>query len=369
MSRLGQFWVKFVVLALMLLGLPLTGVWLAGYPVDRYLQFPPKTLYIQHARFSWIAFSVYAVSIVSVLLAFSIIGIRFYQRGRRRDLSRFAFPWWGWAGLAAGCLAWILAWTRFPWFADIQPHTFTPLWLCYILVINAMCFRRTGRCLITDRPGFLLLLFPTSAAFWWFFEYLNRFVQNWYYLGSQYSAWSYFWLATLPFSTVLPAVLSTRELFQSARWLRCAFGRLEPIRVPRAHWLAGAGLLVSAFGLAGVGLWPDYLFPLVWVSPLLIIVCLQTLMNERHVFSDMTAGDWHMAVASCLAALQCGFFWELWNAYSLAKWRYSIPFVGRFRLFEMPILGYAGYLPFGLGCTVIGDLLTQAVGSSQKRMR
>jgi hypothetical protein len=83
----------------------------------------------------------------------------------------------------------------------------------------------------------------------------------------------------------------------------------------------------------------------------------------------MADGDWHAAVASGLAALQCGFFWEMWNVYSLAKWRYSIPFVGRFQLFEMPILGYAGYLPFGLECTVIGDLLMQAVGSRPKRSR
>ena len=367
MSRLGRFWVKFVVLALMLLGLPLTGVWLAGYPVGRYLQFPPKTLYIQHAQFSWIAFAIYAVSILSVVLAFTVIAMRFYQRGPRQEFQRFPFPWWGWAGLATGCLAWIVAWTRFSWVADLQPHTFTPLWLCYILVINALCFRRTGRCLITDRPGFLLLLFPSSAVFWWFFEYLNRFVQNWYYLGSEYSAWTYFWLATLPFATVLPAVLSTRELIQSARWPRRAFGRLEPIQVAHADRLAGAVLVISAFGLAGIGLWPDYLFPLLWVSPVLIIVCLQTLMKERHVFSDMAGGDWHVAVAGVLAALQCGFFWEMWNFYSLAKWRYSIPFVDRFQLFEMPILGYAGYLPFGLECTVIGDLLMQAVGSNPKR--
>jgi hypothetical protein len=47
----------------------------------------------------------------------------------------------------------------------------------------------------------------------------------------------------------------------------------------------------------------------------------------------------------------------MWNAYSLAKWEYNIPFVHGFEVFEMPVLGYAGYLPFGLFCAVIGQII------------
>jgi hypothetical protein len=54
----------------------------------------------------------------------------------------------------------------------------------------------------------------------------------------------------------------------------------------------------------------------------------------------------------------------MWNFFSLAKWQYSIPYVHRFLVFEMPILGFAGYLPFGLECTVAGDVLDQAVTSN-----
>jgi len=39
------------------------------------------------------------------------------------------------------------------------------------------------------------------------------------------------------------------------------------------------------------------------------------------------------------------------------QWEYSISFVHKFQIFEMSLLGYAGYLPFGLECTVIGDLM------------
>ena len=57
-----------------------------------------------------------------------------------------------------------------------------------------------------------------------------------------------------------------------------------------------------------------------------------------------------------IAALICGVLWELWNYRSLARWEYTIPFVQRFEVFEMPLLGYAGYLPFGLVCVVFVGL-------------
>ena len=48
------------------------------------------------------------------------------------------------------------------------------------------------------------------------------------------------------------------------------------------------------------------------------------------------------------AALLCGFFWEMWNYLAFPKWYYTIPFGQYAHIFEMPLLGYAGYLPFGL---------------------
>ena len=360
-----RFFLKLVIIGGMLLGLPLVGVFLAGYPVNRYLEFPPKTQYIVHTPFSWPAFAIFIFIILAFILPVVFHGIRGYKNGQSTAVHSvtWPFPLWGWVGLAIGIVAWILAWTRFSWFVSYQPHTFTPLWLSYIVVVNALSVHRTGNSLMTDRPGFFLLLFPTSAVFWWFFEYLNRFVQNWYYTGTEFSPWAYFWYATLPFSTVLPAVLSTKQWLHSANWINLAYGDIQPIRWPSPTKIAGCILLLSAAGLAGIGIWPNYLFPLLWISPLLIIVCLQTLMKERQVFSSMATGDWSSAVAASLAALVCGCFWEMWNYYSMAKWMYSVPLVNRFFIFEMPLLGYGGYLPFGLECLAIGNMLERLYNS------
>jgi hypothetical protein len=224
-------------------------------------------------------------------------------------------------------------------------------------VINAVTLRRSGRCMIRQRPLYFVALFPLSALFWWFFEYLNRFVQNWYYIGPDFAAWEYVLYATLPFATVLPAVMGTQEWLRSYRWPRRLFGSFLPLTLENTRLWGAVIYLLAAAALFGIGIWPSILFPLLWIAPLFVLVSIQMVAGEAQIFSRIPRGDWHVIVCSALAALCCGFFWEMWNMYSLAKWEYSIPFVHRFQIFEMPLLGYAGYLPFGLECAAIAGLV------------
>ncbi len=361
MPGIKRFFIKFFILAVLLLGLPLLGVWLAGYPVSDYLEFPPETRYVRHPAFSRFAFIAYTLVIVTCLTAAIISALRSRPEVESEIRPARLFPWWGWLGLIIGILFWIMAWTRFKWFAPLQPHTFTPLWVAFIMVINGLCYRHRGHCMMLDRPAFFLLLFPISAVFWWFFEYLNRFVQNWYYIGPRFDAWEYFWYATLPFSTVLPAVLSLRDWLASARWLRQRFSHLKPLRIRSPKIPAAMILMLSASGLAAIGIWPNFLFPLLWIAPLLIILSLQALMDAQTILSGPLAGNWTAVAAAAAAAVICGVFWEMWNFFSLAKWQYSIPFVHRYQIFEMPLLGYAGYLPFGLQCAAVGSLVEEMI--------
>ncbi len=348
---------RLLVLLLMLVGLPLGGLLAAGQPIGPYLEFPPRTRYVTHAPFSWPVFWGLLALVCGAVAPFAVRGLR-RGRDRRRDSTPALrpFPWWGWLGATLSGGTWILAWNRFPWLGPLQAHTFTPLWLGYILVMNGLTVRRTGRSPLTHHTGAYLSLFPVSACFWWFFEYLNRFVQNWFYVGESFDAWSYFWYATLPFSTVLPAVLATRAWLEGFSWPKDRFRGFLPLRIPRGRVPAWVVLLGAGAGLAGIGVWPNVLFPLLWVSPLLILVSGKALLSEAHVFTPVTRGDWDGVVTAALAALICGFFWEMWNIHSHAKWVYSIPYVHRYEVFEMPLLGYAGYLPFGLECVAVAAL-------------
>lgn len=367
-------------LTALLLGLPLAGVLLAGHDISAYLEFPPRIRYVEHAPFSWPAFIGLALFILVVVSPFLIRIFKNRTRYPKPNAVR-PFPWWGWAAVGFGAVAWGLVWTRFDWFAPLQRYTFTPPWIAYIVVVNALTFRRTGHCLLTHRTRFFLHLFPLSAAFWWFFEYLNRFVQNWYYTAcDDLSGWQYFIAATLPFATVLPAVLSTEEYLATNPRMTAGLDNFLPVRFKQPRRAAVITLLISAAGLFFIGWFPDWLFPLLWVAPLLLIVSFQTLEsdpvppcclgsrrlkrslrfqrleNPDTIFSTLGSGDWRRVYRFCLAALISGFFWEMWNMYSLSQWIYTVPYVSRFHLFEMPLLGYSGYLPFGLECAVIAEM-------------
>ena len=60
------------------------------------------------------------------------------------------------------------------------------------------------------------------------------------------------------------------------------------------------------------------------------------------------------------------FFWEMWNYYSYPKWIYHVPWGGWLPIFEMPLLGYGGYLPFALELYALYHFLRGVVGAKNK---
>jgi len=268
------------------------------------------------------------------------------------------FPRWAWLGAGLIAAGWFLAWHDGPLPPEWRRHAFTPLWLGYVLAINGLAHRRSGWSLLTHRSRLLAALFPASAAFWWLFEYLNQFTRNWHYASIQETGdWDYFLQATLPFSTVLPAVASTWA------WLG-QYPRLDAMTLPALGGHDKAAMVALPVGmsaLAGVAIWPEALFPMLWIAPLLVLWALQELLLGETVLTPLKHGDWRPLLLPALGALICGMFWELWNFGSLAKWQYSIPYVQRFLVFEMPLLGYAGYLPFGVECALVVDLVARCV--------
>ena len=94
--------------------------------------------------------------------------------------------------------------------------------------------------------------------------------------------------------------------------------------------------------------WPTHFFPLVWCSVYCLLEPLNVKLANRSLFDDLARGDWRPVIALGAGCLICGFFWEMWNFYSYPKWVYRIPYADRYHLFEMPLAGYLGYLPFSL---------------------
>lgn len=254
------------------------------------------------------------------------------------------FPSYGFAALALCLAAWTCSWLRInPFFR----YSFFPLWFGYILSMDALVVMRRGGSLLTRDRWRFVQLFLASSLFWWVFEGLNIPVQNWHYkLDQPYSPLAYFLLASLNFSTVLPAVMETAEFLSTFKPLHPRLtasnaGLRLPLQVLVLVEVLGILCLILPL------LFPRYFFGLVWLCVVLLLDPVNNLLGRKSALAHIAVGDWRFFVLS-LAGLMCGFLWEMWNYFALPKWYYTIPYVGFLKIFEMPLLGYLGYLPFAL---------------------
>jgi len=265
---------------------------------------------------------------------------------------RAAIPVWGWAGLFLVAVCWPLNWTL-PGMRTA--YLFFPLWLGYILFVDALVARRSGTSLLNRSPRDFTLLFVASAPTWWLFELINRRTHNWEYLGEgSLSDFQYYLLCTLSFSTVMPAVFETAELFSEFQWVqRFRSGPRLPATRGVAAGLFVAGILMLALVLS----WPKYFYPLVWLAVFFILDPINYAMHKRQLFDSLRQGDWRPIISLSAGALLCGFFWEMWNYRSFPKWIYHTPGAEFFHIFEMPLFGYFGYLPFAWELFALRNLL------------
>lgn len=367
----------YLVLAAVLLGVPLACCILGGHQelLDGVKSFPPRTedwglrpeLLWNHRRpFTWPAFIGLVLFTLLCLFPFMKRLWRFVaSKGAAfgvpfRKPASGVFPWWGWFGVAVLAAGWVLSWNyRFGWFpalpARVQVQlSYAPIWAGFILLMNALCVKRSGHSPMTDHPWAYAATFPASSLFWWFFEYLNRYVWNWYYLGiSELGAVEYAVYATVCFASVLPGVCAV------AAWLHTfpafddrVYRGMSRVNLRKPGWCVFLGVL-SAVGLTGIVFAPDYTYPLLWISPVAVFLLVQFLMRERCVLDPVGEGDWSVFFRFAVAALACGLCWETWNYYALAKWVYAVPWVHRFQIWEMPLIGFGGYLPFGVECAAV----------------
>ena len=219
-----------VIVLIFLLGLPPFGLLLKGYPLPSHLTLFPISLEPGESSISWPIMCLLAFCILATLIPVFFQFFTFNKRTTRESCPSIDFPWWGWLAILWITGSWLLAWTRFSWFWLWQPHTFPLLWFGYITLLNALTYQRSGQCMITHQPQVLCHLLLLSAGFWWAFEYLNQYVNNWHYLNvPATSHFAYILYTSISFSTVLPAVLSTYEWLNTFPRLTKPFGNWHPL--------------------------------------------------------------------------------------------------------------------------------------------
>ena len=141
------------------------------------------------------------------------------------------------------------------------------------------------------------------------------------------------------------------------------------LRAARGTFVAlGAGFSGSARWLVPRAL-GAYLFGLVWLGFLFLLDPILFRLGLPSLEGDLAAGRRERLFSLLAAGWVCSWLWEFWNFWAAAKWRYIFPLFGpaltKGKIFEMPVPGYLGFLPFALECFVMSRLRQLGAGMAR----
>ena len=221
------------------------------------------------------------------------------------------------------------------WFTPIQ-------WTGLIFFLDGLHKRRTGRSWITDHFWEFMTLCVISIGSWLVFEWYNIYLKNWTYLSLPDNLWIRYAGYAWAFATISPGMfliyVTLDDLFP---------GRdpETPPRLPDAvfYSFVAVGLVCLVVPL----IWPStWMTPLVWVGFAFFLDPINGRMGSRSVLSEFFTGHFRSMPLFFLAGLIAGLLWEFWNYWAISKWEYDVPYWGHIKLFEMPVLGFLGFMPF-----------------------
>lgn len=222
-------------------------------------------------------------------------------------------------------------------------------WWSYIVICDSLVYRRKGNSLIISRTGEFFLLIFWSLVIWLFFEFINLFIRNWYYINTTPLPWVQAAGFIVSYGTVLPGLFETMELLETTSLLKNS--RSKPFKVTNRWYVAS--FIVGMICLFLPFLLPQYTFPLVWGSLIFLLEPFNHHFGGRSLLKDWEKGSPRKFYLLLLAGMICGLLWEFWNFWANTKWVYTVPFFEKIKLFEMPLLGFFGFPPFTVECYVI----------------
>ncbi len=270
--------------------------------------------------------------------------------------SPASFPRRGWIALG------VIAAFEFALVADYRsfwPHELwfqlacwvTPAcWWAYLVALDAWLHRSPDSSLLSGRRRLFALQCILSVAFWSLFEAYNRMMPAWTYLRGVFEKNTAvrFTGYALAFATILPAVFLTAEFISTQRWF--ADLRLPPVRWTTARLRASGGFgALCCFGppFFGENVGP-YLWGLVWCGWIFLLEPFNYWRGMPSLFRDWERGDWSRSGQLFAAGVLCGVLWEFWNYWARVRWEYTFPLMQQWKFFEMPVVGFPGFLPFAL---------------------
>jgi hypothetical protein len=270
-------------------------------------------------------------------------------------------PWWFWVGNVVCLISVGLMWFGPP---PVAMWMFVPAWWGLIVALDGLAWKLNGgKSLITTRLKEFIGLVVMSVLGWYLFEYLNYYaVEDWYYPNANLvsKTVAFLWY-TLCYTTVWPAVAEWYSVLNSFSSLRRRWENGPRINLTRAGQVIVVVLSAVAMAIYGAG--PYILYWVLWIGPLTLLSPVLTLLGYWTPYRTIPQGNWSRVTLAALAAAANAIFWESWNygseffhgfaPVSFTYWKYNVPYLNVIHIFsEMPLLGYWGYLPFGIFCWI-----------------
>jgi hypothetical protein len=273
------------------------------------------------------------------------------------------YPKYGTAGLVLLVIMQTALWCDrldvipgFPWW--LLTANATPVcWWGYILAVDAWIYRCKGASLLASRRQTFALMCLLSVAFWSLFEAYNRLLPGWTYINlPDHLAWRFAGYA-VAFATIMPGMFLTCELLQVYRLF-------ERVGMPAIRWTPARlrlSVVVGALFCFAPPFFPEpargYLWALVWTGWFFLLEPFNYRRGMPSIFRDWEQGRAARTLRLFATGVICGLLWEFWNMWAHTKWIYTFPLGHGLKLFEMPLVGFPGFLPFALDCFVMFHFL------------
>ncbi len=268
---------------------------------------------------------------------------------------------YGWLGLL------LLAVSEYFLFRRIEPFYswyYCFAWWSYILLADNLLLKLRGRSMFSGRQKELPALLFLSVFIWLIFEAYNLAVRNWAYDGVIAHLWIRWCGYSLAFATVLPGIFITSDLLELWFFRRSdgpSASELEELREQPAGRASELYILLGVVLSVAPLFWPRYFFATIWLGPIFIFDPLLEKLGVRSLSLSIASGARRRVWSLLLGGLVCGMLWEFWNFWAASKWVYTVPFFGRWKVFEMPILGFLGFPPFALECWILYHLIHEGL--------
>jgi hypothetical protein len=380
-AKKQKLWIALV--AFVVLFVPMLGALLlyGGHLPPGFFNFPPIAATPKPGFNQYIFIGLLIACLFFIVLYIQPWWFGFKKTAEHGIEKKGNLPFWFYPAIVVSVVDAIVLWGHLGKPRILIEMGFIPVIWGFVIALDAIVYKRTqGNSLLGKSPKTMLWVALCSAIGWGYFEYLSLFVGvNWYYPQAKLLGTLGFYVyafvggaALIPFVFEIYSFLNTLKIFKK----RYSLG--PKISIKRKYqWVF---LVLSIITLYLISYFPYILYPFIWLSPVLILSLVFDMVGIWTPFRPIAEkGDWNPLALIGLSDLLQGLTCEMTNYLSAQHhpfnnivpgyWKYSIPYVDTWHVFEMPFEGLFGYLPYGIYNWVVWIGLATLLGVAEKKRK